>query len=378
MSWQADFFSRTFDFRFEARTSRGAMTQKKSWFLRLWDDREPGRVGVGECSLLAGLSPENPDTLESQLAALLPALRAMPAEVGVLPFAELMKFAAANLPTGNSPALLFAFETALLDWQQGGKRQLFPNSFVRGKPIPINGLIWMADEAAMLREIDQKIEAGFTTLKLKVGSLRFGQECNLLRYIREAYSSHQITLRLDANGAFRKEDVLTKLEALGRFGIHSIEQPLPAGSPDWHDLCRQSPVPIALDEELIGLVGQSEMNRILERIQPHFMILKPSLHGGLGGCHAWISAAHERGIGYWTTSALESNVGLNAIAQFAAAYTPDLPQGLGTGSLFHNNFESPLVVDSGHLRYDLSLSWSPLAPATNAADGAGRKTLDVR
>ena len=363
MSWQADFFSRTFDFRFEARTSRGAMTQKKSWFLRVWDSREPDRIGVGECSLLPGLSPEDPLFIEDQLAATTSTFNALPGDLEDRSLRELAALLATTFSIRQQPALQCAWETAFLDWRLGGKRQVFDNSFVRGKPIPINGLIWMADEDTMLREIDQKIQAGFTTLKLKVGSLRFEQECNILRYIRDTYSSRQLTLRLDANGAFRSADVRAKLEALARFGIHSIEQPLPAGSPEWRDVCRQSPIPIALDEELIGIVEQSEMEHVLEHIQPHFIILKPSLHGGLSGCAAWIALARERGIDFWLTSALESNVGLNAIAQFAAEYNPGLPQGLGTGNLFHNNFDSPLVVEAGQLRYDPSLPWGLIAPA---------------
>ncbi len=361
MSWQADFFSRTFDFRFEARTSRGRMTQKKSWFLRLWDDREPERVGVGECSLLSGLSPENPENIESQLAALANALRAMPAEAALFPFGELRNFAEKRLAIGNSPALLFAFETALLDWQLGGKRHIFPNAFVQGEAIPINGLIWMGGLDAMLQQIEIKIRDGFTTIKMKVGGLDFEKECDILQYVRRKYFRDQITLRLDANGAFKKGDARYKLNQLARFEIHSIEQPVPVGSPEWKDLCRQSPIPIALDEELIGVADRHHKEELLDRIQPQYIILKPSLHGGLSGCAEWIDVAKARGIDFWMTSALESNIGLNAIAQFTAGYAPTLPQGLGTGGLYHNNWESPLVVDAGQIRYDATLPWSPIA-----------------
>lgn len=361
MSWQADFFSRTFDFRFEARTSRGRMTQKKSWFLRLWDDREPDRVGVGECSLLSGLSPENTENIESQLMALTDALRAMPADAVLLPFGQLKNFAQERLAIGNSPAVLFALETALLDWQQGGKRQIFDNMFVTGEPIPINGLIWMGGLDAMLQQIEIKIRDGFTTIKMKVGGLDFEKECDILQYVRRKYFRDQITLRLDANGAFKKGDALYKLNQLARFDIHSIEQPVPVGSPEWKDLCRQSPIPIALDEELIGVEGRQRKQELLDRIKPQYIILKPSLHGGLSGCAEWIDVAKQRGIDFWMTSALESNIGLNAIAQFAAEHRSALPQGLGTGGLYHNNWDSPLVIDSGRLRYDAVQPWSRIS-----------------
>jgi o-succinylbenzoate synthase len=370
MSWQADFFSRTFDFRFEARTSRGRMTQKKSWFLRLWDDREPERIGVGECSLLLGLSPENPENIESQLVALTDALRAMPAEAALLPFGELRNFAEQWLAIGNSPALLFAFETALLDWQQGGNRHLFANSFVQGQPIPINGLIWMGGLDAMLQQIEIKIRDGFTTIKMKVGGLDFEKECDILQYVRRKYFRDQITLRLDANGAFKKGDARYKLNQLARFEIHSIEQPVPVGSPEWKDLCKQSPIPIALDEELIGVAGRHHKEQLLDRIQPQYIILKPSLHGGLSGCAEWIDVAKARGIDFWMTSALESNIGLNAIAQFTAGYAPHLPQGLGTGSLYHNNWPSPLEVAAGQIRYNAAQPWGEITDQPSASDTA--------
>jgi o-succinylbenzoate synthase len=360
MSMQADFFARTFDFRFEARTSRGKMTQKKSWFLRVWDERDPTCVGVGECSLLGGLSPEKPEEIESELAKATSIVSTLtPAHLRVA-FPDLNHVLEKHFSVANSPARRFALETAILDWQHGGKRQIFANSFIEGQPIPINGLIWMGGLDAMLQQIELKIRDGFTTIKMKVGGLDFEKECDILQYVRRKYFRDQITIRLDANGAFKKDDALYKLNQLARFEIHSIEQPVPVGSPQWKDLCRLSPIPIALDEELIGVVGRSAKQELLARIQPQFIILKPSLHGGLAGCAEWIEMANAAGIGYWMTSALESNVGLNAIAQFTAGYNPTLPQGLGTGSLYHNNWQSPLEVSAGYLRYDPTKSWAPM------------------
>ncbi|MDL5050943.1 o-succinylbenzoate synthase [Oscillatoria amoena NRMC-F 0135] len=259
-----------------------------------------------------------------------------------------------SFPKGT-PSVVFGLETAILDLQNGGKRLLYNNSFVKGEPIPINGLVWMGDLDQMLQQASIKITDGFRCIKIKVGSLNFEKECDILQYIRKKYFREEIILRLDANGAFKVDEALYKLNELARFGIHSIEQPIKPGLEEIEELCRKSPIPIALDEELIGL--HAEREKLLKRIKPQFVILKPTLHDGLQGCTEWIKKSEGLGIGWWITSALESNIGLNAISQFAANYPIKLHQGLGTGQLYDDNFPSPLVVERGQLRYRETRIW---------------------
>jgi L-alanine-DL-glutamate epimerase-like enolase superfamily enzyme len=209
----------------------------------------------------------------------------------------------------------------------------------------------------MMDQINQKIAQGFTCIKLKVGGLDFDRECDILSYMRKRYFRNNITIRLDANGAFKVDDVLYKLEEMSRFQIHSIEQPLKPGLEEMEELCRKSPIPVAFDEEIIGIYTQAEKMALLKKLKPQFIVLKPTLHGGLKGCEEWITIAESFGIGWWITSALESNVGLNAICQFTANYRTTIPQGLGTGSIYDNNIQSPLTVKSGHIFYDASLNW---------------------
>jgi len=226
--------------------------------------------------------------------------------------------------------------------------------------IPINGLIWMGDGPSMMRQVKEKLAAGFRCIKLKIGALDFDTELNLLRKIRKEHPASEVTLRVDANGAFPKEQALEKLKRLSDFDLHSIEQPIRKGQ--WEAmaaLCAASPLPIALDEELIGVADVTNMQMLLQTIQPHYLILKPSLLGGYSGCEAWMNLAGKEGIKWWITSALESNVGLNAIAQWTFQLHPDLPQGLGTGGLFKNNFSSPLTVGEGCLSYKTNKEWTP-------------------
>ena len=236
-----------------------------------------------------------------------------------------------------------------MDLQQGGKRVVFDNAFAHGKlQIPINGLIWMGSEVFMREQIESKIEAGFSTIKLKIGAIDFDSEIKLLSSIRDQFDSSQITLRVDANGAFSPNEALQKLERLSNLGIHSIEQPIKAGQ--WQEmekLCASTPLPIALDEELIGINRLEEKMKLMDAIRPQYIILKPSLHGGIKGCREWIALSEERNIPWWFTSALESNVGLDAICQFTAEYKNDLPQGLGTGSLYVENTPTTLKVENG-------------------------------
>ncbi len=246
----------------------------------------------------------------------------------------------------------------MLDLINGGKRIIFDNEFINGKPVGINGLIWMGDPDFMIQQIDQKIAQGFRCLKLKVGGLDFNHECNVLHYIRKQYSKEDIIIRLDANGAFKVDEALPKLYELEKFNIHSIEQPIKNGLTEMAELCRKSPIPIAFDEELIGCESESKKKFLLARLKPQFITLKPTLHGGLSGCKSWIEIAKSLRIGWWITSALESNIGLNAICQFTANYAVEIPQGLGTGAIYQNNFDSPLRVENGTIFIDRSRGWN--------------------
>ena len=257
------------------------------------------------------------------------------------------------------PSIVFGMEQALRSLAGPSPFELFPCEFIRGVPIPINGLIWMGPPDFMKAQVCEKLEAGYRCLKLKIGALDFETELELLRGIRREYSLEELEIRVDANGAFSSEDALEKLKVLSGLGLHSIEQPIPPGHRDaMAELCLRTPLPIALDEELIGHFEREEKEGLLEYIQPQYIILKPSLSGGFSGSAEWIQAAESRRIGWWVTSALESNIGLNAIAQWTATLDVHVPQGLGTGSLFTNNFASPLTADQGLLWYDTNKSWN--------------------
>jgi o-succinylbenzoate synthase len=257
------------------------------------------------------------------------------------------------------PAIRFGFETALTDFLHGGRRLLFANDFTRGeRTLAINGLIWMNSRDHMRRQVDEKLAAGFTTLKLKIGALDFEEECALLKAIRGQFSAKDVVLRVDANGAWSPSDAPERLKKLAEFELHSIEQPIQPRQPDhMAELCQASPVPVALDEELIGVVDYMEKFKLLKLLNPPFLILKPTLLGGFQSCREWIEIANRLKIKWWLTSALESNVGLNAIGQFAAEFQNPLPQGLGTGQLYENNLASPLEVAGGHLHYYPLRGW---------------------
>ncbi|MGC8865720.1 MAG: o-succinylbenzoate synthase [Bacteroidales bacterium] len=332
-----------------AGTSRGVLTKKDSWFLLLTHPDQPDIIGIGECSVLPGLSPE----LNTNIGSILNEIENQPdvwlSNPGL---------------SAAFPALRFALETAWLDWQTGGKRLLFPSPFTEGKQaIPINGLIWMSPPEEMRRQIRQKVEEGFTTLKMKIGALDFETELDILGFIRKTFSAQDLTLRLDANGAFAPCEALHKLERLSPYKIHSIEQPIRQGQPtSMALLCEKSPIPIALDEELIGVSSLQEKIELLDTIRPAYIILKPSLHGGFSGAEEWIKLAGARNIGWWITSALESNIGLNAIAQWAHHMDAQGVQGLGTGKLFSNNFSSPLFIAHGMLHHNPKVSWNVHLP----------------
>ncbi len=326
------FTKKTFVFKRPSGTSRGILTEKHAWFLEAWDEKNPEIIGLGECSIIPGLSPdfESFEKYEAQLNAL-----------------------CANPETDLTdwPSIKFGLECALLDLENGGRRIYFQNDFTHGeRRLSINGLVWMGDENFMREQIEQKLIEGFSTIKMKIGAIDFDTEINLLKSIRDRYSKDQITLRVDANGAFSSEDAMQKLTVLTELDIHSIEQPIQQGKwNEMRELCKNTPLPIALDEELIGINDRSRKIELLETIQPQYVILKPSLHGGITGTQEWIELAEARNIPWWITSALESNLGLDAICQLTAEYQNELPQGLGTGSLYTNNIESNLTVQNGYI-----------------------------
>lgn len=324
------------DFKSPAGTSRGVMTQKISWMIVIAD--ETGQQGLGECGPLPGLSFDDRPDFGTRLLRLCEQFN----QQEWATFEESLLF---------YPAMRFGFEMALRDYLQGGERMLFENDFtLKGAPQAINGLIWMGSEAFMQQQIADKLEQGFTCLKMKVGALDFETELNLLKVLRKQFPVNVLELRVDANGAFSPAQAPEKLKRLAELGLHSIEQPIKAGQPEaMAVLCAQNILPIALDEELIGLTDADQMADLLDQINPPYIILKPTLLGGFEACEAWIAAAETRKIGWWVTSALESNIGLNAIAQWTATLNNPLPQGLGTGQLYTNNFDSPLLVEQGKL-----------------------------
>lgn len=364
MPLKASIHKRVFEFSFNARTSRGAMKEKTSWFIKVWDNNNPAVIGVGECGPLPGLSPEHTPDLEATLEKLVSDINELSAPVPTTMNRDGLPKLIAQLigteKTSALPSFVFALETALLDLLNGGERIIFKTKFLTGQPIPINGLIWMGGLDFMLQQIELKIRDGFTCLKLKVGSHDFEKECDVLQYIRRKYFRDKITIRLDANGAFRKENALDKLTDLSRFEIHSIEQPIRPGMVEMEELCRQSPIPVVLDEELIGVYQSEDKQALLSRIKPKYIILKPTLHGGFFSCMEWIRICEELGVGWWLTSALESSIGLNAIAQFTSQYHVSLPQGLGTGMIYTNNIESPLTVEKGQLLYNKDVLWGQI------------------
>lgn len=350
-------------FRFEAGTSRGSFTEKETWFIQVWQKSQPSVSGWGEASPLKGLSIDYSELYSRQLNLILQNL-------STLSFPdtadELIDFITENIPN-SFPSIRFGVETALLDLLNGGQKMIFDTPFYRGNQrIPINGLIWMGERGFMEQQIEEKLRQGFSTIKLKIGALDFDTELDLLEDIRSQYSDKEITLRVDANGAFSAEEAMEKLEQLASLAIHSIEQPIKQGQVEsMTHLCAESPLPIALDEELIGIHTKAEKLGLLQKIKPAYIILKPSLLGGIMACKEWIEVAESLRIGWWMTSMLESNIGLNAIAQFTAIYNTRLPQGLGTGQLYHNNIGSPLEIRKGELLYNSPGGWqSPLLSLT--------------
>ncbi|MDY0990111.1 o-succinylbenzoate synthase [Flavobacterium sp. CFBP9031] len=330
------------EFKRPSGTSRGIMTEKETWFIIL---EENGKKGIGECGILRGLSADDREDYEEKL-----------------------KWACDNIHLGETelwnallefPSIQFGLEMAFLSLKSEDSYILFPSRFTNNSSsITINGLVWMGEAVFMKQQIEEKLADGFSCIKLKIGAIDFNKELELLQYIRSHFSAEEIEIRVDANGAFSSIEALNKLNQLNQFQLHSIEQPIKKGHiSEMAELCKQTPFPIALDEELIGVFSFEEKEKLLQEIQPQYIILKPSFIGGFRGTQEWITLAEKNNIGWWITSALESNIGLNAIAQWTFTLNSDMPQGLGTGALYTNNIDCPLEVKNGKLWYNSSKNW---------------------
>ena len=330
------------NFKQASGTSRGILKTKETYFLILENN---SKIGYGECGFFKGLSADDRPDYEDKLNWLCSNIYKDEAFL----LNELIEF----------PSIQFGLEQALLSIKSENSFVLFPSKFTKSEAsININGLVWMGSEAFMKQQIADKLEKGFSTIKMKIGAIDFETELTLLKSIRNEFTSKEIELRVDANGAFHPNDALEKLKRLSELELHSIEQPIKQGQIDeMANLCGKTPIPIALDEELIGVFNVTKKQEVLQIVNPQYIILKPSLVGGFKGSEEWIQLAEKRNIGWWITSALESNIGLNAIAQWTYTLDNNMPQGLGTGSLFTNNIESPLEVENGHLHYNKNKNW---------------------
>ena len=354
MAFKFEVKYRKLDFLFEAGTSRGVLNHKKTWFIRVYDESNPELYGIGEAGPLTGLSVDDIDDFEAHLTEELQKLTPLP-----LPLNQKEVFDLARNISDKMPSIRFGVETAFLDLLKGGKRNHFENNFYANKnPIRINGLIWMGDSALMLTRLEEKMRSGFSCIKIKIGAISLEEEMQLLRNARNQFAEPELELRVDANGGFDYDQSLMVLKKLKELSVHSIEQPIKAGQVDlMAKLCARTPVPIALDEELIGVVEYPDKERLLSKIKPQYIILKPSLLGGFASCLEWIELAEKMNIGWWVTSALESNIGLNAICQFTSWLDVSIPQGLGTGGLYKNNIKSPLKIEGENIYYDSEITW---------------------
>ena len=340
---KASYHQHILEFKRPSGTSRGILKTKETWFIIITD--ATGKKGVGECGILRTLSVDDRPDYEAKLKWTCDNIN-----LGVEKlYDELIEF----------PSIQFGVEQAFRSLVSHTPFELFPSEFTKGnKAIPINGLVWMGEKEFMKAQIIEKLDQGFDCVKLKIGAIDFEAELELLKFIRSQFAPETIEIRVDANGAFKPEEALEKLNRLNQFKLHSIEQPIAVKQHDqMESLCKKTPIPIALDEELLGVFSKEKKQLLLEKIKPQYIILKPSLIGGIKGSLDWIEIAENNSIDWWVTSALESNVGLNAISQFTYSLNNILPQGLGTGALYTNNFESPLVVNNGELFYSPSLTW---------------------
>jgi o-succinylbenzoate synthase len=337
--YKASLHPHQLQFNHPGGTSRGVLSTKMSYYIHIWKEAAPEVIGRGECSILPGLSPDDRPQLEAKLQWCCQSINALIPDF----HQQLLEW----------PAIRFALEMALADLLHGGRGIYYPSDFTSGqKEIPINGLIWMGNAEEMSRRIDEKLEEGFSCLKLKIGALNFDSEIQLIKALRKRFSPQTLELRVDANGAFSPQKAPEVLDQLAQLAIHSIEQPIKAGQ--WQQmaqLCATTPIPIALDEELIGLADEKSQQEMITTIRPQYIILKPSLTGGFLASENWIKHAETVNAGWWITSALEANIGLNAISQWTATLNNPMPQGLGTGQVFSNNVNSPLIVERGKLRY---------------------------
>ena len=342
---KASYKKHILNFKRPSGTSRGVLNTKETYFLIL---RTEEGFGVGECGLLRGLSVDDRPDYEEELAGVCENIELGVSEADL--YEALEEF----------PSIQFGVETAFKSLRSKNPFELFPSEFTNGEAsIPINGLVWMGDKVFMKQQISEKLKEGFTCIKMKIGAIGFKTEIELLKSIRTEFSASEVELRVDANGAFSPKEALEKLKVLSDLQLHSIEQPIKQGQ--WQEmarLCEETPLPIALDEELIGVFSEEEKTKLLDTIKPQFIILKPSLVGGFRGSDTWINLAEKHNAGWWITSALESNVGLNAISQYTFTKNSKLPQGLGTGSLYTNNINSPLKVSKGALHYNINAIWN--------------------
>jgi o-succinylbenzoate synthase len=340
---KATYYKHILKFKRPSGTSRGILREKETWFIIIKDGN---KTGVGECGLLRGLSIDDRTDYE-----------------------EVLKNTCENINKGLAslltslkefPSIKFGLEQAFLSLNSKDPFLLFPSSFTEGETsIKINGLIWMGEPSFMKEQMEQKLEEGYKCIKMKIGAIDFEKEVALIEFLRKNFTKKQIEIRVDANGAFHPEEALEKLKILSNYDIHSIEQPIKQGQLEkMKQLCNTTPLPIALDEELIGVFNVTKKQELLQIVKPQYIILKPSLIGGFKDTDEWIDLAEKQNIEWWITSALESNVGLNAIAQYTYQKEVKLPQGLGTGSLYTNNFESPLKVDAGYLSYEKNKKWN--------------------
>jgi o-succinylbenzoate synthase len=335
---KASYYKHVLEFKQPAGTSRGVLNTKESWFIEVWKTSNPEIKGIGECGLLKGLSIDNQEIYEDTLNEVCNNINQF---ANSDYHSELIDF----------PSIRFGLEMALLDLKNGGKAHFFDSDFSEKKSgIPINGLIWMGNEDFMKKQIEEKLLEGFTCIKMKIGAIDFIKEYRILKSLREKFPASKLEIRVDANGAFSASEAFLRLDELSKLELHSIEQPIKAGQ--WNEmktLCAATPLPIALDEELIGIHHKNEREKLLDTIRPQYIILKPSLLGGFKSSDEWITLAEERNIEWWATSALESNIGLNAIAQWVAAKETNTFQGLGTGKLYNNNIESSLYIADAKL-----------------------------
>lgn len=337
---------KTFHFLKPAGTSRGMLHQKPSWFLFLADGEHPDIRGIGECSLIPGLSRETEEAVDQKIGELCAILQ----QAGLSAVPDLTDY----------PSLAFGLETALLDKKTGGKRELFESDFTKGRSyIRINGLIWMGSVEFLLEQVEEKLNQGFRCLKLKIGSLHTADEIRVLHQIRSRFKAGELEIRVDANGAFEAGTVMEVLKRLAELEIHSIEQPIKPGH--WEEMeriCLHSPVAVALDEDLLGNPSRKDKLALISAVHPQYLVLKPGLLGGFQQAEEYISLAGKENIGWWVTSALESNIGLNAIAQWTYTLNSPLAQGLGTGMLYRDNIQCPLALDGEKMFYHPSREWN--------------------